>query len=194
MNEPSKPNGPQRPDEYPVAPLPETFDKASSPAYRSSDKSAAPGEYDVGPEVDEANFPVGAKTWQEAAAGVHRNVDEFGVEPPLSSGEHVIARDAVRRQAERELAATRDAKIASPEDPTRFTLTGLFVLVTVASLVFACGRWLPRGVFAGVSGLAAMLSLVMAKWFRRGGAVFHLAWWMLFGIYLLTSLLAMLGL
>jgi hypothetical protein len=185
---------PRESEEYHVAPLPETFDKASSPAYRPDAEGAPGDEYAVGPEVDDANLSVGATSWKEAAAGVHRQVDEFGVEPPVPTGGRIVARDAVRRLAERELAAARDAKIASPEDPTRFTLTGLFALVTVASLVFACGRWLPRGLFAGVSGLAAMLSLVMAKWFRRGGAVFHLAWWMLFGIYLFASIMAMMGL
>jgi len=185
---------PRDPDEYPIAPLPETFDTASSPAYRPSPAPVAPEEYPIGPEVDEANFAVGAKSWQEAAAHVRRRSDEFGIEPEPPALPRTVARDAVRRQVERELAAARDAKIASPEDPTRFTLTGLFTLITIASLVFACGRWLPRGLFAGVSGAAAMVSLVMAKWFRRGGAVFHLAWWMLFGIYLLASLLAMLGL
>jgi hypothetical protein len=158
-------------DEYSLAPLPESFDEATSPAYRRAD--AAPAEtYEVGEEVDEANF---------------------AVEPALPPLDRSIARSALRRQIERDDAEARGKRIAAPEDPARFTLTNMFLLVTLASIAFAAGRFLPRGIFAGVCGGAAFLSLVMARWFGRNGAVFHLAWWMLFGIYLLVSVLASMG-
>jgi hypothetical protein len=159
-------------DEYPLAPLPETFEKASSPAYRSHAATPNVDPYAVGDEVDDANFAV------EPAS------------PPLDRS---IARSVLRRQTERADAESRGKRIAATEDPTRFTLTNMFLLVTLASIAFAAGRFLPRGIFAGVCGGAAFMSLIMARWLGRNGAVFHLAWWMLFGIYLLVSVLATLG-
>jgi hypothetical protein len=181
------------PGEYPVSPLPKSYGEATSPAYRPSESAESPETYPVGPEVDDANFAIGAKTWREAAAGVRRLADDMEVaEPPATHRSR--GRVPVRRAVERQLAETHDARIATADDPARFTLRGLFLLVTLASVVFAFGSRMPRGMFAGVSGVAAFATLIAAKWLKQGGAVFQAAWWLLLVIYLLASAFAALGL
>jgi len=183
---------PDEAGEYPVAPLPATFGEAESPAYRRPSAEVVPDAYDVGPELDDAGFVRGTSNWKEAVAGVRRNVDEFGVEPtvPLQRSTEWYV---LQRRLQREAAPQVEKPIGGLDDPARFTLRNFLIVITLASVVLALGRSLPRGVFAGLAGVAAFFSLLTARWLPRGGAVFMLAWWMLLGIYLLTTALAMLG-
>lgn len=180
--------------EYPVAPLPKSFQDADSPAYQPPPVPAAAEAYEVGPEVNDVGFAIGATTWKEAAAGVRREVDEFGVEPPAPRQRSAVARLLVRLHAERRLATTQDARIGTLQDPTRFTLRGLFFMLTFASIVLAVGSRLSRPAFAGVCGAAAFVTLLLSRWFRGGGAFAQLAWWTLMIVYLLVAVLAALGL
>jgi hypothetical protein len=180
-------------DDYPVAPLPKSFGEATSPAYRRGADDLPPETYPVGPEVDDANFSIGAQTWREAAAGVQRREAELDVAGAPTTP-RAVERVPVRGIVERQLAQAHDARIAAADDPARFTLRGLFLLVTLASVVFAFGRGLPRPVFAGVCGVAAFATLVAARWVRQGGAVLQAAWWTLLVIYLLASAFAAFGL
>jgi hypothetical protein len=179
--------------EYPVAPLPKSFGDATSPAYQPAEPPRDPDTYDVGPEVSDADFSIGATSWQEAAARVHRGVDEFGVEPPQPK-QSSMARFLVRLHAERRLQAKDDARIATVSDPARFTLRSLFLMMTFASVVLALGSRFSRPIFAGVCGLAAFVTLLGMRLFRGGGAVVQLAWVTLLTVYLTVALLAALGL
>lgn len=70
------------------------------------------------------------------------------------------------------------------EDDRRFTLTGLFALVTFASVVFALGSYLPPAIFAGVTGLATLVGMVLLSLLNGPPMVIQLGWWMLLAIYL----------
>jgi len=70
------------------------------------------------------------------------------------------------------------------EDERRFTLTGLFALVTFASVVFALGSYLPPAIFAGVTGLATLVGMVLLSLLNGPPTVIQLGWWMLLAIYL----------
>jgi hypothetical protein len=181
------------PDEYPVSPLPKSYGEATSPAYRTGPVARPPEGYEVGSEVDDVKFSIGAKTWREAAAGVQRLEEDVNVESPPAT-HRSRGRAPIRRTVERQLTEAHDQRIATFDDPRRFTLRGVFLLVTLASVVFAFGSRLPRGAFAGASGLAAFVMLVAAKWLRQGGAFFQAAWWLLLVIYLLAMTFAVLGL
>ncbi len=70
------------------------------------------------------------------------------------------------------------------EEERSFSLIGLFVLVTLASTVLALGSYLPREIFAGVTGLATLASMVVLSLFNAPPLVVRLAWWLLLAIYL----------
>ncbi len=66
----------------------------------------------------------------------------------------------------------------------RFSLLGLFALVTFASVVLALGRYLPPQIFAGVTGAATLASMIALSLLRGPPLVIQLAWWTLLAIYL----------
>ena len=70
------------------------------------------------------------------------------------------------------------------EDERRFTLAGLFALMTFASVVFALGSYLPPAIFAGVTGLATLVGMVLLSLLNGPPMVIQLGWWMLLAIYL----------
>lgn len=179
-------------DTYEIAPLPATFEQASSAAYRKSDAEGEAETYAVGEEVDSASFPIGATNWREAAAGVHRDSDAFSVGPELprrrSFGRSLVIFEAARKRLE--IDARR---IGNVDDDRRYTLRGLFSVVTMTAVVLALGSRLPRPVFAFLMGAAALFTLFFARWMRRGSAILVLSWWTLLTIYLLVSAFAILG-
>lgn len=69
-------------------------------------------------------------------------------------------------------------------DERRFTLAGLFALVTFASVVFALASYLPPAIFAGVTGLATLIGMVILSFLNGPPLVIQVAWWMLLAIYL----------
>ena len=98
------------------------------------------------------------------------------------------------RMLESRTPAVKQVRAGAVEDPARFTLGTLFLIVTAASVALAFGSRLPRATFAGVSGAAAFFTLFAAKWIRRGSATMQMAWYVLLGIYVLASVFAALGL
>ena len=70
------------------------------------------------------------------------------------------------------------------EDERRFTLAGLFALVTFASVVFALASYLPPAIFAGVTGLATLVGMVLLSLLNGPPLASQLGWWMLLAIYL----------
>jgi hypothetical protein len=187
----SSADGPTARDDenYQLAPLPETFEDAESAAYRPAAPDDSGQTYEVGPEVDERPYSVAAQSWREAAAGVKNEVDEFGLAPE-DQPSRLRTHEPVSLSAERRLAELQDRRIGDIDDPNRFTLRGLFILITALSVILAIGTRLPRSIFAGIMGGAAFATLVVGKWLRAGGALFNLAWYTLLGLYLLISLFA----
>lgn len=88
-------------------------------------------------------------------------------------------------RSEADLAAIRAAlQPIRSDDERRFTLTGLFALMTFASVVFALSNYLPPAIFAGVTGLATLVGMVVLSLVNGPPMVIQLGWWMLLAIYL----------
>lgn len=81
--------------------------------------------------------------------------------------------------------------IAGLDDPRRYTLRNLLLVLTSASFVLAAGIRMPRPLFAGVLGGAALVTAFAAGRLKRTGATLELAWWTLLVIYLLSSAFAL---
>jgi hypothetical protein len=76
-------------------------------------------------------------------------------------------------------------------DSSRFTLLGLLVLMTIASVVLAIGIRLPPPVFAGVAGLVVLVSLAFSSLAKNSPALVVMIWWVLMAIYLLAVVFAL---
>ena len=106
--------------------------------------------------------------------------ESFSVKPANGSR---TPRAEIRSEAE--LKAIRAAlQPIRSDDERRFTLTGLFALTTFASVVFALGSYLPPALFAGVTGLATLIGMVVLSLINGPPMVIQLGWWMLLAIYL----------
>ena len=81
--------------------------------------------------------------------------------------------------------------IAGFDDPRRYTLHNLLLVLTSASFVLAAGIRMPRPLFAGVLGGAALVTAFAAGRLKRTGATLELAWWTLLVIYLMSSAFAL---
>jgi hypothetical protein len=77
--------------------------------------------------------------------------------------------------------------LADADQERRFSLAGLLAVVTLAALVLGIGTHLSPAVFAGVTGLAALLGMVALAVAQDRWAIAQLAWWVLFAIYLLAT-------
>lgn len=88
-------------------------------------------------------------------------------------------------ESQAESKVLRDAlEPVRSDDERRFSLTGMFALVTFASVVFALGSYLPPAIFAGVTGLATLVGMVLLSLINGPPMVIQLGWWMLLAIYL----------
>ena len=72
----------------------------------------------------------------------------------------------------------------------RFSLRELLFLVTLVAIGLSGMHWLPLRLYAGMSGLAALIGLVILSVLRPSRLVAHLAWWSVLGIYVLSAFAA----
>lgn len=106
--------------------------------------------------------------------------DSFALQP---ADDPHTPRPEIRSEAD--LAVIRAAlQPIRSDDERRFTLTGLFALMTFASVVFALGSYLPPAIFAGVTGLATLVGMVVLSLLNGPPMVIQLGWWLLLAIYL----------
>jgi len=198
-------------DEYGLSPFPKHWSEMTRP----SDGTPPPDPYPVGDEVAEPPFQPEAKTWREVVASTHRPTpaaggDKEGGDEQGENGSEGRPYDvstqgaAIERRTSRwtlytdkaaaRLQAREDARIGRLSDPRRFTITRLLFVLTLASVVLAAGTQLPRGVFAGVAGAAALLTAFFTRWFLGDSAFAQLAWWTLLSIYLIASVFSLMSL
>lgn len=177
-------------DAYPVEP-PVSHWSDLKPARPTPE---AVDEYALGEEVSSAPYRIDANTWREIVAAPEVDAP-YPVAPqsgrPPSRGARLLALHAERSTREQRAA---DQIIGQLADPQRFTLRRLLFIFTLASVVFAVGAQLPRAVFAGTAGLAALATALVSRWLVGDSAPAKLAWWTLMAVYLLASLFAALSL
>jgi hypothetical protein len=106
--------------------------------------------------------------------------------------------DAVNTPAKPSLSPSEVQRIKETlwpgdESEHRFSLAGLFAIVTATAVVLAVGIRLPRSVFAGLTGFATLAGIVALSLMNSPSFALRLAWWVLLGIYLLAMGLAVWG-
>lgn len=85
-----------------------------------------------------------------------------------------------------ELNSIRETVLGQDPELRRFSMWDLLVIVTAASLVLAVGTYLSRPVFAGIVGMATLLSMVTLSAMKHPPAALQVGWWILLLIYLMA--------
>jgi hypothetical protein len=93
----------------------------------------------------------------------------------------------------RELDAFVDALQDKDPDSRRFSMWGLLGIVTAASLILSLGSYFPKPAFAGIVGIATLVSMVGLSAMKNPPAVLQAAWWVLLLIYLMSIASAVWG-
>jgi hypothetical protein len=84
----------------------------------------------------------------------------------------------------------KDTLWPGDDSDQRFSLTGLFCIVTATAVVLGVGIRLPRPVFAGLTGFATLAGMVVLALMNSPPFALRIAWWVLLGTYLLAMGLA----
>ena len=92
-----------------------------------------------------------------------------------------------------DLQAIHDAVAGRDPESQRFSLWGLLGVVTAAAIVLAIGSYFPKPIFAGVVGVATLITMVALSVMKNPPAVLQVAWWTLLLIYLMAIGSAILG-
>lgn len=107
---------------------------------------------------------------------------------------HVPAATSTRGElSPRQIEAIREAFVSPDAESSRFSLWGLFVVVSGASLILAAGSYFPKPLFAGAVGIATLVSMVALSAVKHPPGVLQVGWWVLLLIYLMAIFSAILG-
>lgn len=76
--------------------------------------------------------------------------------------------------------------------PFQYTLADMFALTTAVavfmSMFLSILKFIPLKTIAGASGLGTLLSLILLIFWPPEKTLIYIGWWVLFGIYLLTCI------
>jgi len=75
-----------------------------------------------------------------------------------------------------------------PKIPFQYTLADIFTLTTGVAVLMSILKFFPLHTIAGVSGLGALLSLILLLIWPPERSLLRLGWWVLFGLYLLACI------
>lgn len=109
-------------------------------------------------------------------------------------GRQTVLSDSPRPQlSPSQIEAIREAFVGHDPEASRFSLWGLLVVVSGASLILAAGSYFPKSVFAGAVGIATLVSLVVLSVMKHPSGILQVGWWTLLLIYLMAIFSAVLG-
>jgi hypothetical protein len=81
-----------------------------------------------------------------------------------------------------------EAGLAEPSQ--QFTLRDMMLLTLIAAVGFGVLRLFPPALFAGAMGGIAILGLAVLTIAKPERVIFHLIWWTILGIYIISSVFA----
>ena len=123
----------------------------------------------------------------------HTNEPDVPDEPKEANGTYPVARpDPEVIEPRRDLYSVDPKSIddSEPFDAERFqfSLAELLLLMALASLILGILGCFPRKYAAGLSGLGALVSMLVIAVLKPTRAIIYVAWWVILGIYLLTCI------
>jgi hypothetical protein len=133
---------------------------------------------------------------KRAGSGIGREANpEFDAAPP----DYVLAPaegkspDQIRAEVQAELKAKLGSfEETEPPDElvTQFSLRELMQIVFFCAIAFSVLRIVPSDLFAGLLGLATFGGLALLTITKPQKMIFYLGWWTLLGIYVISSVIA----
>ena len=113
--------------------------------------------------------------------------DPYAIAPRETAGDESSGRPALSKDSSGDavVKARRGLK-KKWRDDEQFTLSGLLVLITIFSLVFAPLAWMPLEIFAGVIGAAALILMCVISVWPGRRIIVDVAWWCLLGTYVMV--------
>ncbi|MGA2060290.1 MAG: hypothetical protein ABSG67_07390 [Thermoguttaceae bacterium] len=75
-----------------------------------------------------------------------------------------------------------------PKTPFQYTLADIFALTTGVAVFMSILKFFPLHTIAGVSGLGALFSLLLLIFWPPERPLLRLGWWVLFALYLLACI------
>jgi hypothetical protein len=119
-----------------------------------------------------------------------------------ASPDYVLAPDVGKSsdQIRAEVQADLKSKLGPfkeerPQDElsTQFSLRELMQIVFFCAIAFSVLRIVPSDLFAGLLGLATFGGLALLTITKPQKMIFYLAWWTLLGIYVISSVIAVIS-
>jgi hypothetical protein len=78
-------------------------------------------------------------------------------------------------------------------EPLRYSLRELLILMTLSAVLLSTIRLLGAATFAAVSGVMAFAMLIFISVAKPQNGIIHIGWWILMVIYLIASVVAVVG-
>jgi hypothetical protein len=75
-----------------------------------------------------------------------------------------------------------------PKHPFQYTLADMFVLTTAVAVFMSILSLFSLPTIAGASGLGALFSLILLIFWPPGQPLLRIGWWVLFALYLLACI------
>jgi hypothetical protein len=119
--------------------------------------------------------------------------DDYQIAPDPEQG--LSAWDeAIQRKVQEDIErGSPYAPVEMVDEPVRYSVRDLLFLTGIAAVVFGVSRTLPQGAVAGFLGLLALLGLIGLSIVKPQNSIFHVGWWVLLLMYLVTAVAAVIG-
>ncbi len=99
--------------------------------------------------------------------------------------------DSMRRRLQGQFDdRTKFKAVELVEQQQPYSIRDVLLLTGLASVLFGVSRFVTPDIFAGALGLSAFIGLILLSVFKPQRSIFHVGWWILLSLYVLTAVVA----
>ncbi|MFP6613238.1 MAG: hypothetical protein VB835_13085 [Pirellulales bacterium] len=116
--------------------------------------------------------------------------EAYRLEPETSERQRA-REDSMRRRLQDQLDdRTKFKAVELVEQQQPYSIRDVLLLTGLASVLFGVSRFVTPDIFAGALGLSAFIGLILLSVFKPQRSIFHVGWWILLSLYVLTAVVA----
>ncbi|MFP6693010.1 MAG: hypothetical protein VB875_08335 [Pirellulales bacterium] len=116
--------------------------------------------------------------------------EAYRLEPETSERQRA-REDSKRRRLQDQLDdRTKFKAVELVEQQQPYSIRDVLLLTGLASVLFGVSRFVTPDIFAGALGLSAFIGLILLSVFKPQRSIFHVGWWILLSLYVLTAVVA----
>lgn len=116
--------------------------------------------------------------------------EAYRLEPETSERQRACE-DSMRRRLQDQLDdRTKFKAVELVEQQQPYSIRDVLLLTGLASVLFGVSRFVTPDIFAGALGLSAFIGLILLSVFKPQRSIFHVGWWILLSLYVLTAVVA----